>query len=679
MVEKSQFEHIEELREALNYHNHLYYVLDNPSIPDSEYDQMMQELISMEQECPDSTDPNSPSQRVGGEPISGFEQVSHDIPMLSLGNAFDKSDMENWLRRVRGLVNNESFTLVAELKIDGLAVSLIYENGLLVQGSTRGNGTIGEDVTQNIKTIKSIPLRLSGDFPPHLEVRGEVYMPIASFTKLNEQRAAKGESLYANPRNSGAGSVRNLDPKVTASRNMQIWIYSLIDNNGVYQPDTHSQSLEYLKTLGFRVNPHNTLCGSIEDIEAYHKSWIENRHNLGYEADGVVVKVNEYSAQNRMGVVGREPRWAIAYKFPAERVMTKLHSIGINVGRTGSLNPYAILEPVIVSGVTVRNASLHNEEDILRKDIREGDWVTIERAGEVIPQVIGPILNHRTGNEMPFKMPSHCPICASLIVKNTDDAMHRCPNVSCPAQFFELLKHFVSKGAMNIDGLGEKWCNILIEQGLINDISDLYKLRKSDLVDLERMGDVLATKIISNIEESKTNTLSTFLYSLGIFHVGTEVAELLAAKYDNLSNIMAASHEDLIAIQGIGPKIADSLVSYFSVPNNLEIIDKLLNFGIEPNNKETSDIKSDSPWEGLTFVITGSLSSMTRREAETLVKSLGGSATSSVTGKTNFLVAGESPGSKLRSAEANGIPILSEQDFNILLANPKNIFNQTQI
>ena len=677
MVEKSQFERIEELREALNYHNHLYYVLDNPSIPDSEYDQMMQELVSLESVCPNAIDPNSPSQRVGGEPVSGFEQVAHDIPMLSLGNAFDKSDMENWLRRVKGLVNNEIFTLIAELKIDGLAVSLIYDNGLLVQASTRGNGSIGEDVTQNIKTIKSIPLRLSGDFPPHLEVRGEVYMPIASFKKLNEQRAASGESLYANPRNSGAGSIRNLAPKVTASRNMQIWVYSLINNDGLYKPDTHSQSLEWLKTLGFRVNPHNAQCTSIEDIEAYHREWIANRHNLGYEADGVVVKVNEYSAQDRMGVVGREPRWAIAYKFPAERVITKLHSIGINVGRTGSLNPYAVLEPVIVSGVTVRNASLHNEEDILRKDIREGDWVTIERAGEVIPQVIGPILDRRSGSEMSFKMPSHCPICTSLIVKNTDDAMHRCPNVSCPAQFLELLKHFVSKGAMNIDGLGEKWCNILIDQGLINDISDLYKLRKSDLVDLERMGDILATKIISNIEQSKTNTLATFLFSLGIFHVGSEVAELLAAKYDNLTSIIEASHEDLMAVQGIGPKIAASLVRYFAVPNNRDIIDKLLNLGIEPSNNRTSTIESNSPWVGLTFVITGSLSSMTRREAETLVKSLGASATSSVTGKTNFLVAGESPGSKLKSAETNGIPILSEQEFNNLLSNPKSISDQS--
>ena len=677
MVEKSQSGRIEELREALNYHNHLYYVLDNPSIPDSEYDQMMQELVSLESVCPNAIDPNSPSQRVGGEPVSGFEQVAHDIPMLSLGNAFDKSDMENWLRRVKGLVNNEIFTLMAELKIDGLAVSLIYENGLLVQASTRGNGSIGEDVTQNIKTIKSIPLRLSGDFPPHLEVRGEVYMPIASFKKLNEQRAASGESLYANPRNSGAGSIRNLDPKVTASRNMQIWVYSLINNDGLYKPDTHSQSLEWLKTLGFRVNPHNAQCTSIEDIEAYHREWIANRHNLGYEADGVVVKVNEYSAQDRMGVVGREPRWAIAYKFPAERVITKLHSIGINVGRTGSLNPYAVLEPVIVSGVTVKNASLHNEEDILRKDIREGDWVTIERAGEVIPQVIGPILDRRSGSEMSFKMPSHCPICTSLIVKNTDDAMHRCPNVSCPAQFLELLKHFVSKGAMNIDGLGEKWCNILIEQGLIKDISDLYKLKKSDLVDLDRMGDILATKIISNIEQSKTNTLATFLFSLGIFHVGSEVAELLSAEHDNLTSIMAASHEDLISIQGIGPKIAGSIVSYFAVPTNRKIIDKLLNLGIEPSNIKPTGVEVGYPWEGLTFVITGSLSSMTRREAESLVKSLGAAATSSVTRKTNFVVAGESPGAKLRSAEDNGIAILSEQEFNNLLLNPELISNQS--
>ena len=678
MVENNQFERIEELRNLLNYHNHLYHVLDNPSIPDSEYDRMMKELVYLENKNPTTADPNSPSQRVGGDPISGFEQVIHNIPMLSLGNAFDKSDMENWLRRITGLVNNDVFSLMAELKIDGLAVSLIYENGILVQGSTRGNGSIGEDITQNIKTIKSIPLKLSGDFPNHLEVRGEVYMPIASFTKLNEQRAARGETLYANPRNSGAGSVRNLDPKITASRNMQIWIYSLIDNDGAYQPDTHSKSLEWLKSLGFRINPHNTLFGSIEDIEAYHKSWIEGRHSLGYEADGVVVKVNEYSAQDRMGVVGREPRWAIAYKFPAERAITKLHSIGINVGRTGSLNPYAVLEPVIVSGVTVRNASLHNEEDIRRKDIREGDWVTIERAGEVIPQVIGPIVDRRTGSETPFKMPSHCPICASLIVKNIDDAMHRCPNVSCPAQFFELLKHFVSKGAMNIDGLGEKWCNILIEQGLVKDISDLYQLKKSDLVDLERMGDILATKIISNIEQSKTNTLATFLYSLGIFHVGSEVADLLATRYDELEHIMSASHDELTAIQGIGPKIADSIISYFSVTNNRDIIHRLIHLGVKPiNNKPSNNAELDSPWQGLTFVITGSLSSMTRREAEALVKSLGASATSSVTGKTDFLVAGESPGAKLRSAEVAGIPILSEQEFNNLLSNPKNLQNQT--
>ncbi|MEC9309271.1 MAG: NAD-dependent DNA ligase LigA [Chloroflexota bacterium] len=674
----SNRKNIDALRSEINYHNHRYYVLDNPDISDTDYDRMMQDLIHLEESHPELADINSPSQRVGGEPATGFEQVQHQIPMLSLANAFDQDGMYNWMRRVKGLVNDEEFSLVAELKIDGLAVSLIYENGVFVQGSTRGNGSVGEDVTQNLRTVRSIPLTLSGNYPDHLEVRGEVYMPIDSFQRLNQQREENGESLYANPRNSGAGSIRNLDPRITASRNMQIWIYALIDGGQTNYPSNHYDSLIWLKELGFRINPHNKLCNSLDEIESYHQDWIDKRHNLGYEADGVVIKVNEYVMQEEMGVIGREPRWAIAYKFPAERVVSRLLSIGINVGRTGSLNPYAVLEPVVVSGVTVRNASLHNEEDIQRKDIRIGDWVTVERAGEVIPQVVGPIVERRSGDEVVFRMPSNCPICETEIIKTDDDAMHRCPNSMCPAQFYELLKHFVSKSAMNIDGLGEQWCNSLITNGLVKDISDIYTITKDDLLNLDRMGDILASKIISNINNSKTNSLATFIYALGIFHVGSEIADLLAQNYPDIHSLTQSSSDELIAIPGIGPKIADSISNYFGVSINLQIIEKLRGLGVNPNNSIDLSNVTDLPWNGLTFVITGTLDNMSRREAESQVKALGASATSSVTSKTNFLIAGQSPGSKLTTAQKIGTPILSEDEFQNILNDPSSIINQTK-
>ncbi|HZA23843.1 MAG TPA: NAD-dependent DNA ligase LigA, partial [Dehalococcoidia bacterium] len=396
------------------------------------------------------------------------------------------------------------------------AVSLVYENGNLVLGATRGDGYTGEDVTLNLRTIRSIPVTLSSVPPPYLEVRGEVYMPLESFRKLNEERAARGEPLYANPRNSCAGSVRNLDPRVTASRNLQIWVYTMNDAGNSPYPDNHWDAMEWLKTFGFRINPNNMRCSTLDEVAEYYQRWLETRHDLPYEADGVVVKLNYYDYQDDLGVVGREPRWAIAYKFPAERAVSRLLDIGINVGRTGSLNPYAILEPVVVSGATVKNASLHNEEDIHRKDIRIGDWVTVERAGDVIPQVVGPIVERRTGNEKVFKMPERCPVCGTPVVKLESDAMHRCPNTTCPAQFFELLKHFVSKGAMDIDGLGEQWCRILIDVSLVKDVADLYYIRKEQLLELDRMGDRLATKIMNNIEASKERQLHRILYALGI-------------------------------------------------------------------------------------------------------------------------------------------------------------------
>ena len=665
-----------ELREELNSHNHRYYVLDDPIISDGQYDGLMAELRRLEEEYPELLIPQSLTQRVGAAPAEGFTQVAHQLPMLSLGNAFDDDGVAAWHRRVQNLLDGADFDMACELKIDGLAVSLLYEDGVLTQGATRGDGSVGEDVTQNLRTVRTIPLTLLGSPPSRLEVRGEVYMPIDSFRQLNEDRGERGEPLFANPRNSGAGSIRQLDSRVTASRNMQIWVYNLGDTGDFTPPGNQWESLEWLKGLGFRINPHNLLCHTLDQVYGYYRVWLEQRHDLPYQTDGVVVKVNRFVQQSALGVAGREPRWAIAYKFPAEQAVTRLLEIGINVGRTGSLNPYAVLEPVVVSGATVRQASLHNEEDIQRKDIRIGDWVTIERAGDVIPQVVGPILARRSGEEKVFRMPEICPICGTPVVKVAGEAMHRCPNTACPAQFFELLKHFVSKGAMDIDGLGEQWSRIFIDQGLVKNVADLYSLEKSQLLELDRMGDKLATKILDNVDSSKEQPLARILFALGIFHVGGEVAELLTQNFNSLEDLTGAAVEDLTEIPGIGPKIAESIIDYFQVPANREVIQQLEQAGVklrqEPGPGLAATALAGLPWSGLTFVITGTLSSMTRREAESRVKALGGSATSSVTGKTNYLVAGESAGSKLATANRLGKTVLSELEFIQLLEEPQS-------
>ena len=659
---------IAELRKDLNYHNHRYYVLDDPVASDAEYDLLMRELRSLEDEHPELVTSESPTQRVGAAPASGFSQVQHSIPMLSLANAFNREELEAWHRRVKSLLDDADFAMVCELKIDGLAVNLRYQDGVLAKGATRGDGSVGEDVTQNIRTIRSIPVSLLGGPPPHLEVRGEVYLPIDDFNRLNEERARQGEPLYANPRNTGAGSVRQLDPKITASRNLQIWVYSLGNAGDHPKPESHWESLEWLKELGFRVNPNNKLCHTLDEVADYYDHWLESRHQLPYETDGVVIKVDSLAYQDDLGVAGREPRWAIAFKFPAEQAITRLLDIRINVGRTGSLNPYAILEPVVISGATVRQASLHNEEDIHRKDIRIGDWVTIERAGDVIPHVLGPVLARRDGSERIFHIPETCPECGTPVVKPADEAMHRCPNASCPVQFFELLKHFVSKGAMDIDGLGERWCGILIEHGLVRDVAGLYYLEKEQLLRLDRMGDKLATKIIDNIRASKTRRLPRLVFALGVLHVGSEIAELLTQRYSSLDELSVATQDDLTGVAGVGPKIAESVVGYFGVPHNLEVISRLKQAGVDPRQQALDSVPTeDLPLRSLTFVITGSLSSFSRREAEGQIKALGGSVTSSVTGKTDYLVAGESPGSKLAAANRLGTSVLDEAAFLELL------------
>ena len=661
-----------ELREQINHHNYRYYVLDDTEISDGEYDRLMVELRRLEEDHPSLVTPESPTQRVGASPADGFDQVQHRLPMLSLGNAFNEDDLQAWYRRVKGLLDDANFDLVCELKIDGLAVSLTYQDGVLVQGATRGDGTAGEDVTQNLRTIRTIPMSLLGEPPPYLEVRGEVYLPLEDFRRLNEERAERGEPLYANPRNTGAGSVRQLDPKVTASRNMHIWVYSLGDIGETVRPNGHWDSLQWLNGLGFRINPENQICNNLQEAVDYYHSWMEKRHDLPYEIDGVVIKVNPFAYQDSLGVVGREPRWAIAFKFPAEQAVTRLLDIGINVGRTGSLNPYAILGPVVVSGVTVRQASLHNEEDINRKDIRIGDWVTVERAGDVIPQVVGPVLDRRTGQEQVFKMPANCPVCGTQVVKPESEAMHRCPNTSCPVQFFELLKHFVSKGAMDIDGLGEQWCNILIENSLVKDVADLYRLDKEELLKLDRMGDKLATKIMTNVEVSKQRPLHRVLFALGIIHVGSEIAELLTQRYASINEMAEATPEELTEIPGIGPKIAESVADYFAVPLNQQVLKDLGEAGVVlhhdiPDIQEAAD---DLPFSGKSFVVTGTLSGFTRREAEDRIKILGGNVSSAVTRKTDYLVAGGSPGSKVAAAGRLGTEILYEAAFLKLMDQP---------
>ncbi len=666
-------ERARQLRAELWFHNDQYYDQDAPVISDAQYDALMQELRELEATYPECRSANSPTQRVGGSPSDRFPQVQHPIPMLSLGNAFSRDELEAWHERVKDLLDGRPFRMVAELKIDGLAVRLVYANHKLALGATRGNGQIGEDVTANLRTVAGIPQTLPDAMPPNLEARGEVYLPLDSFRRMNEERERNGEPLYANPRNTGAGTIRQLDPEVTRSRNMQIWTYSLNDVGDSPLPATHWNALAQLQDGGFPVNPLNRIFDTVDEVCAFYDEMLARRHDWNYEADGIVIKVDGIAQQNALGFAGREPRWAIAYKFPAEQATTRLLDIIVSVGRTGSLNPQAILKPVVVSGATVQHASLHNEEDIHRKDIRKGDLVVIERAGDVIPQVIAPALEPGAERGPEFRMPERCPDCNAAIVKVEGDAMHRCPNSACPAQFFESLKHFVSRSAMDIDGLGEQWCRIMIDQGFVADASDLYGLQKEQLTALDRMGEKLAARILSNIEASKQRPLARILFALGILHVGAEIAELLAARYASIADLAQATAEQLTEIEGIGPRIAASIVNYFANERNQRTIAGLETAGVKMWQELAPPDESARPWQGLTFVITGTLSTMTRREAEGKVKALGASTTSAVSRKTSRVVAGAAAGSKLATAERLGIPVLDEDALLSLLDNPAGI------
>ncbi len=655
---------IDELTEQLNYHNYRYYVLDDPEISDQQYDAMLVELQQLEEQFPELRRPDSPTQRVGAEPSDEFATVEHTVPMLSLDKSFSGKELiefDRRLKRVLGMDEGEPITYVCELKIDGLAVSLRYEDGVFVQGATRGDGRHGEDITPNLRTVRSIPLRLRGEAPPVLEVRGEVYLPIPEFERINAERARTGEPLFANPRNAAAGSVRQLDPTITASRRLDIFCYGTGEVEGL-SFETHTEELELLRRFGCRVNPHIATVASIEEALAYCEQWTQRRAELDYEVDGVVVKADRIELQERAGATAHGPRWATAYKFPAVEAETVVKDIEVTVARTGQLTPVAVMEPVFVDGSTVSRAVLHNEDEVARKDIRIGDHVIIRKAGDVIPEVVRSLPEKRTGHEKPFEMPRRCPVCGTEVVREEGEAVTRCPNLNCPARRLSLLLHWGSRQAMDIDGLGEAVAQQLLDRGLVERPEDLYRLTVDQVAELERMGEKSAQNLIDAIEASKTRGLERLLFALGILHVGRTAAQRLAERYRSLREVADASQEELEAIPDIGPKIAESIVAYFARPENANLPERLEALGIDTTRAEAPAL-AGTPLAGQTFVFTGSLESMTRSEAQELVERLGGRATSSVSSNTNYVVAGPGAGSKLEKARALGIPVLTEQQF----------------
>lgn len=654
----------EELRREIEYHNHRYYVIDEPSISDAQYDTLVGELQKLESRFPQLITPDSPTQRVGGKPREGFVTVSHRIPMLSLSNAFNEAELRDFDRRVRAALPGESVEYVVELKIDGLAVSLWYENDVLVRGATRGDGEVGEDITPNIKTIRSIPLRLDESISV-LEVRGEVYMSKESFLQLNKAREEAGEPLFANPRNAAAGSLRQLDPAVTASRQLSIFVYALGYNEEFNLPK-HALALDKLKQLRFSVNPHIRLFQDMDGVISYCNEWQLTRFDLPYAIDGIVVKVNSLDQQNRLGATLKSPRWAIAYKFPPEQAQTKVKDIIIRVGRTGVLTPTAILQPVRLAGTTVTKATLHNEDIIKEKDIRIGDTVLIHKAGDVIPEIIEVIKGERTGIEKPFFMPTQCPECGSEVVRPEGEAGVRCTGPNCPAQLWENLIHFVSRGAMDIVGLGPAVVAQLLSANLIKNAADLYSLKFDELVKLERMGAKSATNLLNAIENSKDNPLHRLLVALGIRHVGERAAKILAKHFGSMEKLMQTPVEELVAIPEIGPKIAESVSNYFAQEQNQMLIEKLSQAGVNMKAKSPDEL-STGPLTGKSFVLTGGLNTLTRQEAQELIEKKGGKVASGVSKKTDYVVVGENPGSKYEKALKLGIPILNEQDLLELL------------
>ncbi|WP_394581879.1 NAD-dependent DNA ligase LigA [Cytobacillus firmus] len=651
---------VKDLHNLLNQYNYEYHVLDQPSVPDAEYDRLMRDLIELEEQFPELKTEDSPTQRVGGEILDMFEKVEHQSQMLSLGNAFNEQDLRDFDRRVRqGAGENVSY--VCELKIDGLAVSLRYENGLFILGATRGDGSIGENITANLKTIRSIPLRLKENVT--MEVRGEAFMPRRSFEKLNKAKEENGEEPFANPRNAAAGSLRQLDPRLAAKRNLDIFVYGIANagNTGIV---SHSEGLDFLDSLGFKTNKERKRCESIEEVIEYVQRWTDKRPDLSYDIDGIVIKVDSLEEQEQLGATAKSPRWAIAYKFPAEEVVTTLRDIELSVGRTGVVTPTALLEPVRVAGTTVQRASLHNEDLIREKDIKIGDQVVVKKAGDIIPEVVNVLADRRTGEEQDFNMPTHCPECESELIRLDGEVALRCINPKCPAQIREGLIHFVSRNAMNIDGLGEKVISQLFAENLIKDVADIYKLNYEQLIQLERMGEKSVNNLLQAIQNSKGNSLEKLLFGLGIRHVGAKAAKTLAQEFSHMEALEKASRDDLTAINEIGEKMADSIVSFFEQEEAHELIAELKAAGVNMaynGPKPVSAESSDSFFAGKTVVLTGKLEIMSRNEAKDKIEALGGKVSGSVSKKTDVVIAGEEAGSKLTKAQELGVEVWNEE------------------
>ncbi len=683
--EKSAIKELEKLREEINYHNHRYYILDSPVISDAEYDRLFKRLQEIEKTFPHLVTPDSPTQRVGAKPLEEFKTIAHTIPMLSLNNANTIEDTREFNERVkRFLETKEEIEYVAEPKMDGLAIELVYVDGLFTAGSTRGDGYTGEDVTFNLKTVKSIPLRLLHKtkekvkaeveggktlplpIPIRLEVRGEVFIPIKEFEKLNKLREENGEPAFANPRNAAAGSIRQLDSKITAARPLDIYCYGIGVMKGA-KFKTHWDILHAIKNWGLKVNPFIKICKGIDEVVKYHKDMEKKRDEIPYELDGVVVKVNSLDLQDRLGILTRSPRWAVAYKFKARQETTRVKDIKVGVGRTGALTPVAVLEPVEVGGVTIERATLHNQDEVDRKDVRIGDTVVVQRAGDVIPEVVMVIKNKRSGKEKPFKLPDKCPLCGSAVIK--EGALHRCTGgLSCPAQLKEGIRHFASKRAMNIEGLGDRHIDQFVEKGVIKDIADLYLLKKENIAELERWADKSAQNLLEQIEKSKNSTFSRLIYALGIRQVGEHMAKVLSENFSSVDELMEASYERLMEIHEIGPETAESIVTFFKEGHNRRVIEKMKNAGVKTEGIGYRSKGQEKPkFKDKQFVLTGTLSGWTREEANGLIENLGGRVTSSVRKNTDYVIVGAEPGSKYDKALELGIKILSEEEFKDLL------------
>jgi DNA ligase (NAD+) len=661
-------ERIQQLRTEIRHHEELYYVHAQPEISDAEFDALMRELQELEVANPELITPDSPTQRVGGRAAEGFALVGHLAPMLSLDNAYNEEELRAFDERVRrGLGTSESPAYVAELKIDGLSIALTYEKGVLVRGATRGNGVTGEDVTQNVRTARAIPLRLKGGPSGRIEVRGEVYLSKSAFERINQEQKQAGEPLYANARNTAAGTMRNLDPALVAKRGISAWTYQVVWASGAAETATHAEMLTQLKAWGAPVESHWRTCQGIDEVVAFCNEWRERRSTLSFETDGVVIKLNDLALRERLGFTSKFPRWATAFKFPAERRIAMLHRIEINIGRTGAATPFAILEPTVVAGSTISMATLHNPEDIIRKDIRPGEPVVIEKAGDVIPRVVGPADPDAPTRPERWVMPTTCPVCGSQLQKPEDEAVWRCENSSCPSKLRRGLEHFASRGAMNIEGMGESLIGQLCDKDLIKSLADIYLLDAPTLEALERMGKKSAAKLLAEIDKSKSNDVWRLLYGLGIRHVGERGAQVLADHFGSIDAIAGASLEHLQQVREIGPVLAASVRSWFDEPANRELIEGFRRAGAKLEGERKVAPAGPQPLAGKTFVITGTLDSMSREEAQAKIEALGGKVTGSVSKKTGYLVVGADAGSKLEKAQALGVVTLDEPAFLALI------------